>query len=185
MAGTTDECEILQKDEIEVLEVGFFLVSVHPTDPQSIYPSQLTLLPNPSSRPGRLLSISISIALPSSFPTILKQSTSTTGSSALLPTLEIAHLPPITVRLLLPPSYPLQLPPKVLSLRANLPDGDLRHHWMEKNLLGKVENRMIELWEEEKAVLGEGAGVMWRWWEWIGVGDFLTDLGCIEHGELR
>jgi E3 ubiquitin-protein ligase RNF14 len=124
-------------------------------------------------------------ALPAPIPTILKQGVSTAGSSGVLPTLEIAHLPPITVRLLLPPSYPLQQPPKVLSLRANLPDGDLRHHWLEKASLARLEDRVREFWEEEKAVVGEGAGVIWRWWEWIGAGEFLTDLGYIADGQLR
>lgn len=154
------------------------------THSQSIYPSLLSLQPNPSNRPGRLLSISVPIALPASTSTILKQ-TASTGPSGILPTLEIAHLPPITVRLLLPPSYPLQQPPKILSLRANLPDGDLRHYWLDKPSLVKVENRIKDLWEEEHAIAGEGAGVIWRWWEWIGLGEFLTDLGYIDGGHMR
>ena len=144
----------------------------------------MSLLPNPSNRPGRLLNISIPVALPASLPTILKQ-LSADGPSTVLPTLEIANLPPITVRLLLPPCYPLQQPPKVLSLRANLPDGDMRHHWLDRISLGKLSDRIQELWEGEQAIAGEGAGVIWRWWDWIGLGEFLTELEYIENNQLR
>jgi E3 ubiquitin-protein ligase RNF14 len=41
------------------------------------------------------------------------------------------------------------------------------------------------MWEEEKELAGEGSGVIWKWWEWIGNGEFLSDLSLIQDGQLR
>ena len=61
----------------------------------------------------------------------------------------------------------------------------MRHHWLDRISLGKLSDRIQELWEEEQAIAGEGAGVIWRWWDWIGLGEFLTELEYIENNHLR
>lgn len=41
------------------------------------------------------------------------------------------------------------------------------------------------MWDEERDLLGEGAGVLWKWWEWVGSGEFMVDLGLIKDGQLE
>jgi E3 ubiquitin-protein ligase RNF14 len=48
-------------------------------------------------------------------------------------------------------------------------------------MLTTVQERLHTFWDEEKEF---GAGVLWRWWEWIGGGVFLEDLGLLQHGQL-
>lgn len=52
-------------------------------------------------------------------------------------------------------------------------------------MLVRVQERLAEMWSEEKDAAGEGSGVVWRWWEWIGSGDFLDDLKLLQDGTLR
>lgn len=43
-----------------------------------------------------------------------------------------------------------------------------------------IQNKLGEMWEEEREMTGEGVGVVWRWWEWIAAGDFLGDLKMMD-----
>lgn len=82
----------------------------------------------------------------------------------------------------LPAGYPLTEPPRVLSLRAPLPqartEGPPTGGWISRRILAHVQERLAVLWKDE-AIGGEGIGVLWSWWEWIGSGSFLEDLGLI------
>jgi E3 ubiquitin-protein ligase RNF14 len=40
------------------------------------------------------------------------------------------------------------------------------------------------MWAEERDISGEGAGILWKWWDWVANGDFLEDLGLMKNGEL-
>ncbi|WVQ82772.1 hypothetical protein IAT38_004904 [Cryptococcus sp. DSM 104549] len=173
MSTDTDDekiqCESLQEDELTVLE--------------SIYPEQVTVLPNPSQKPGRLLSLHLPITLPN--PTTTHLATTASGPSAT--TLTISHLPPLAFRLVLPPLYPLSDPPRSVSLKAPLPDesGGIVGNWLPKALLRRIEAKLGEMWVEEKEVMGEGTGVLWKWWEWVVNGDFLTDVNMMKAGTLE
>ncbi|WWD17839.1 hypothetical protein CI109_102283 [Kwoniella shandongensis] len=154
------QCSTLQEDEITVLE--------------SIYPSLTTVHPNPSEKPGRLLTLTIPIALATQ--TIVQLDTSS-GPSA---SLEVSHLPPITLRILLPATYPIAEPPKPITIRAPLPSGEKIGNWLPRTVLKDVQDKLNELWTEETEIGGEGMGVLWKWWEWVGNGEFLSDLGMIK-----
>lgn len=96
------------------------------------------------------------------------------------PALELSHLPAITTRIHLPPSYPLCDPPRITSIRASLPQNQ-HGSWLNKSALAAIQSRLNGMWEEEKSASGEaeGNGVLWRWWEWVGGGEFLVDLGMM------
>ena len=49
----------------------------------------------------------------------------------------------------------------------------------------EIEHRLETMWTEDKAAAGEGSGVIWRWWEWIGSGECLYDLGLLKDDVLR
>ncbi|WVQ62143.1 uncharacterized protein L199_000281 [Kwoniella botswanensis] len=154
------QCVALQEDEITVLE--------------SIYPSLITVHPNPADKPGRLLTLTLPITLP--IPHQIQLDTST-GPSA---SLELSHLPSLTLKVLLPKRYPMVEPAKPISLRAGLPSGDKLGNWLPRTKLRSIQDKLSEMWEEEGEIYGgegQGVGVIWKWWEWIGNGDFLTDLG--------
>ena len=52
-------------------------------------------------------------------------------------------------------------------------------------MLVKVQERLVQIWEEENDAGGESSGALWKWWEWVGSGDFLSGLELIEGGELQ
>ncbi|WVW82357.1 hypothetical protein I302_104364 [Kwoniella bestiolae CBS 10118] len=159
------QCASLQEDEITVLE--------------SIYPSLITVHPNPDDRPGRLLTLTLPITLPTSHQVQLDTSS---GPSA---SLGLSHLPALTLKILFPPAYPTIESAKVISLRAPLPSGEKLGNWLPRTKLRQVQDKLQEMWEEEKKGFGEGVGVIWKWWEWVGNGDFLTDLGMFNGPALE
>lgn len=48
----------------------------------------------------------------------------------------------------------------------------------------EIEHRLETMWREDKELAGEGSGVIWRWWEWIGSGECLSDLGLLKGDVL-
>jgi E3 ubiquitin-protein ligase RNF14 len=144
---------------------------------QSIYPGLLSIKAGLADETqGRILEISIPIALASSTTAVLSAIPSTAGPSTTSPTLDISHLPPLTVRLRLRPTYPLEASPTVISIRAPLPSAERGQAWLSRKSLSGLQDRLASLWKEDVEVSGEGTGVLWRWWEWIANGDFLYDL---------
>ncbi|OCF41788.1 hypothetical protein I317_04394 [Kwoniella heveanensis CBS 569] len=166
------QCSELQEDEISVLE--------------SIYPSLMTVHPNPDNKPGRLLTLNLPIALPAPIGTKLD---SFAGPSA---TLELSHLPPLSLRLVLPAAYPSQEAAKPVFLRASLPNGSASGeknngagNWLPRNVLRAITDKLGQYWAEEKEACGEGVGVIWKWWEWVGTGEFLSELVMIKDNTLE
>ena len=98
--------------------------------------------------------------------------------------LEVLHLPPIAVHLVLPSTYPLIDPPKVWEMGAPLPNSQTRQSWLSRSTLRKLQGRLGALWEEEKQAIGQGTGVIWRWWEWISSGEAFTDIGISHDNTL-
>ncbi|KAK4688333.1 E3 ubiquitin-protein ligase RNF14, partial [Tremellales sp. Uapishka_1] len=160
-----EQCKILQEDEIEVLE--------------SIYPALVLVQPNPNEKPGKLLHLDVPISFSS--PISVDLVTTTPNPSTSLP---LSHLPSLTLRLHLPSLYPIAAPPRVVSLRAPLGTSS-SCDWLSKPTLKAIKDRIGELWAEEAALGGEGAGVIWRFWEWLEHGDFLVDLGIYKNGVVR
>ncbi|KAK8865969.1 hypothetical protein IAR55_001118 [Kwoniella newhampshirensis] len=159
------QCSTLQDDEITVLE--------------SIYPSHINFHPNPTNKPGRLLTLTIPIALATQ--TTVQLDTSS-GPSA---SLDLSRLPPLSLRLVLPATYPLEGPPKPILLRAPLPSGEKAGNWLPWSVLKEVQDKLVDLWTEEKDSCGEGMGVLWKWWDWVGNGDFLSDMGMLKGYTLE
>ncbi|KAE8267852.1 hypothetical protein A4X09_0g4497 [Tilletia walkeri] len=78
-------------------------------------------------------------------------------------TLELQHLPPLTLTLSLPPTYPLAAPPTIDTLEApwllSSPTSTLHQtcsRWTRK--------RLLEMWQENQAE------ILWLWADWIGEG---------------
>lgn len=117
------------------------------------------------------------IDLSSSFQASALASSSTTSS------LLLSHLPPLKVRLALPSTYPLEQPPKIISIRAPLPAST--GAWLSKRTLAQVQDKISQMWTDDKEMTGEGSAVVWKWWEWIGSGEFLVDLGMMKNGVLQ
>lgn len=118
--------------------------------------------------------------------TIIKNGESSTAPTQVLdhPELSVSHLPPLSVNLHLPETYPLEFPPKVASIRADIsPEDSL--NWLPRSTLVSVERQLKRFWEDDKAMSGEGSGVLWRFWEYIGNGEFLVDQGVLRGDTLR
>ena len=160
------ECSALQEDELVVLD--------------SIYPSLCTPLPTSGTK-GRLLALHIPITLDA--PTAVQLSAAfrsdrhDAGPSS---GLTLTHLPALSFRIALPPSYPLHQPPMIVSTRAALEGGG---SWLSQKHLRRIGDRLVEVWREEHDGMGS-QGVLWRWWEWIGHGDFLVDFGLLRDSVL-
>ena len=107
------------------------------------------------------------------------------SSSSVLPTLSMEHLPPLKVKISLPRAYPLAEVPRIVDIRAPIPGADRRSSWLSRKVLYKIGSKIEELWLEDRDVTGEGNGIIWAWWEWIGSGQFLEDLDLLQNGQLR
>lgn len=127
----------------------------------------------------------IPVSLPNPLATHLTPSLSQPSSSSTVPSLELSHLPSLSLRLVLPPAYPLCVPPKVVSLRAPLQQDASSGNWLSRSCLRSISDKLGKMWEEDKESIGEGSGVIWKWWEWVGNGDFLIDLNLIQDAQLR
>lgn len=174
---------------------------------QSIYPGCVQDATQASGSVfSRQLAMDIAIALPKPIATRLitsqdpKQASpgdsrlagpSTPTESMTVPPLELSYLPGLTVRLVLPADYPIQSPPKPIGIRAPLQGvgtDPLGASWLSRTHLRQVQDKLRQMWAEERDMAGgtEGTGVLWRWWDWIAQGEFLAELGLIgAHGELR
>jgi E3 ubiquitin-protein ligase RNF14 len=183
-ASIMAECSTLVDDELTVLEVSRHnLIGVQLTV-KSVYDTLMTVHPSTAEDHGRMLSLDIPITLLSPMSTEISTSFAAgAASSSTMTSLELSHLPPIKVRLHLPPLYPLQAPPKIISIRAPLPS--LPGAWLSKRVLSHVVDKMRSVWQEDMDAMREGSGVVWRWWEWVGTGDFLSELGLARGASMR
>ena len=76
--------------------------------------------------------------------------------------MSLVSLPPLLLEVLLPPLYPLRLPPTILSIHAT-------HSWLNPATV-RLQHRLVNLWQP-------GEGALYTWIEWIRGGDFLDALG--------
>lgn len=186
MSGLETDCAGLVDDEITVLEVCHSSLYVESwLIGQSVYDTLLTVHPPIKEKPGRLLSLDIPVSLsgPTTADLAPSFAATTPASSSSTSSLELSHLPPLKVRLALSPTYPLNCPPRVISIRAPLPASS--GAWLSKRVLAHMQDRLVRMWAEDKELAGEGAAVVWRWWEWVGSGDFLQEIGMLQDGVLR
>lgn len=174
----------LQDDELTALEVRPLFPPPRPPPrltQQSIYPGLVTIDRRDADEGSHTVSLSIPITLAHPTPTHLvhpfqpRPSASSSSSEAAL---HLTHLPALSARIVLPPGYPLSEPPRVESLRAPLRSDGPSSAWLSKRVLANVQERLAVLWADEAAG-GQGVGVLWSWWEWVGSGQFLEDLGLL------
>lgn len=108
------------------------------------------------------------------------------SSSAVQPNLSIEHLPPISLTMVLPETYPLIVVPSITKIQALIPSSSGQDTlWLNRKSLNAISRKLGEMWDEEKEMSGEGQGVLWRFWEWVGTGDFLSDLDLMRSDSLR
>ncbi|CAD6568962.1 MAG: translation termination inhibitor protein itt1 [Tremellales sp. Tagirdzhanova-0007] len=168
MSDQQELCAVLQEDELNVLE--------------SIYPSSISVQANPAHKPGRLITLSIPITLAEPTTVNLSASSLQPSSSAIVPSIDgLLHLPSLDLRVLLPAAYPMAEAPRPVSLRAALPavEGTIGN-WLSRTTLKQLQDILVEMWQEEKALIGEGTGILWRWCDWVGNGIFLSDRGAMK-----
>ncbi|TXT10734.1 hypothetical protein VHUM_02239 [Vanrija humicola] len=161
----------LQDDEIAALS--------------SIYPGHVDIESVDSVKGCHIIGLSIPVDLPSATPTVLTSVAQSPTSTSAAASLEIAHLPSLSARVLLPSGYPSNTPPRIVSLRARIPKHDGPGGWLSNRMLSKVQERLAAMWTSEQEAAGEGVGVLWAWFDWVSSSQFLHDLGLVSNGILR
>ncbi|QRV91120.1 E3 ubiquitin-protein ligase RNF14 [Ceratobasidium sp. AG-Ba] len=94
---------------------------------------------------------------------------SSTSSSSDNIRLELSHLPPLLLTVLLPPEYPTNADPIVRSIHA-------RHAWLAPNLVNRLGARLEERWRDIIRNGTRDEGILWPWVEDIRTGGFLGSL---------
>lgn len=206
MGDIHHRCKDHQDDELSVLEMSVWsktrdspLLSLTTESHQSIYPGSFTETADMKSSHQRSLSLNIAIALSSPIATRLidTQEEATpiraSGSDPSRPdslverSFSLGYLPSLSVALSLPGDYPLHSPPEPVVVRAPLVSatpgtasgGTPAAQWLEADLTNMIEDKLREMWLEEHEMAGDSGpmGVLWRWWQWVCQGEFLSDLG--------
>jgi len=150
-ASDIEECLSMQKEEFEVLE--------------SIYPEYVS-----SRSLDGTLKLEIPIELPSSKSVIISEPSSSVASATPLPerkptvlSISLSALPPLLLHIILPPSYPMRLPPEIGSIRAS-------HLWLPE--IDRLEVALLEMWQA-------GEPLLYNWVEYIRTGDFLEKMNLL------
>jgi len=150
-ASDIEECLSMQKEEFEVLE--------------SIYPEYVS-----SRSLDGTLKLEIPIELPSSKSVIVSEPSSSVASATPLPerkptvlSISLSALPPLLLHIILPPSYPMRLPPEIGSIRAS-------HLWLPE--IDRLEVALLEMWQA-------GEPLLYNWVEYIRTGDFLEKMNLL------
>ncbi|PPR01177.1 hypothetical protein CVT24_006053, partial [Panaeolus cyanescens] len=143
-----DQCQLLQKEEYEVLE--------------SIYPEFIS-----STTADAILKLEVPVEFSGSKTTLISESTLASitpddipQKKATLQVISIDALPPLLLQLTLPPSYPLFKPPEIVSIRA-------MHTWLPD--VSALHPILLEMWQP-------GDGILYTWIEFIRTGEFLNNL---------
>lgn len=79
----------------------------------------------------------------------------------------LSVLPPLHLRIALPPAYPADAPPIIQYLQAS-------SAWLPQPILALIKERLTAMWAP-----GEESGILYTWVEWIRTGDFLSDIGLL------
>ncbi|KAG5648159.1 hypothetical protein DXG03_006113 [Asterophora parasitica] len=145
MAATNAECESLQHEEYEVLE--------------SIYPECISSeITDKSLR----LDIPVEFNVPRRVRVVQDGSSPSTSDADAEITLSLSSLPSLMLSVILPPSYPLESPPNVTSIRAS-------HIWLPHVIMSRLQRLLAEMWQP-------GEGVLYAWIEFLRNGEFLKSL---------
>jgi E3 ubiquitin-protein ligase RNF14 len=172
------------QDELTVLEVRLcaHLSKSFVLTYQSVYDSLVQVKPSKQEDGSIRMTLEIPITLSDSTTAELSTFHDPDEASPVTP-LKLSHLPPIKVNILIPPLYPIFEPPRLVGLEAQVGSG--AEQWLDKTYRVEIETRLGQMWSEDKELTGEGSGVIWRWWEWIGSGECLADSGLLKGDVLR
>lgn len=140
------------------------------------------MLPTEHEDRSKMIALEVPIILSDNTITELSNPHSVEEVSSVTP-LKLSHLPPLIVEIRIPPLYPIHEPPIVISLTSQV--GAQADQWLDKPIQVDLERRLESMWAEDKKLAGEGTGVIWRWWEWLGSGECFTDLGLLRNDVLR
>jgi E3 ubiquitin-protein ligase RNF14 len=106
---------------------------------QSTYPD---FLPTEGPKYGEQFVLEVAVQLPEPTQVHIVEH----NSANIAYTVSVSHLPPLLLKLLLPPTYPLEQPPIIHSLES-------RHDWLSADTLKILGDRLCTLWDKEN-VLG-------------------------------
>ncbi|KAI0690685.1 RWD-domain-containing protein [Cytidiella melzeri] len=129
---------------------------------QSIYPDYIS-----SSANGGVIKLEIPVELPQPTEVIITaegdpQPRLQVQKEANIPAIFLNALPPLLLEIILPPLYPLHLPPVILSVHAT-------HSWLTPKTVD-LQQRLIKLWQK-------GEGALYGWIEWFRSAEFLDAVG--------
>ncbi|GLB36376.1 putative RWD [Lyophyllum shimeji] len=151
--STTLACQALQREEYEVLE--------------SIYPECVS-----SEITGNSLRLEVPVEFDQSRTVCVVQdeALATSNTSKIDPrmTLSLSSLPSLMLNVELPPSYPLESPPTLTSIRAS-------HLWLPH--ICRLQKILAEMWHP-------GEGVLYTWIEFLRNGEFLQTLSLENDEEV-
>ncbi|KAF8832568.1 hypothetical protein HHX47_DHR1002011 [Lentinula edodes] len=145
--NSSRECLSLRREELEVLE--------------SIYPDYIS---NDISKGS--IKLEIPVELGDLNQVLVKDAAHIGHPTSNVITLTLSLLPPLLVHIVLPETYPLQAPPKILSIRAS-------HAWILDT--SRLRDLIVEMWD-----MRAGEGVLCDMVEFIRSGAFLKELGMVE-----
>lgn len=183
-----DACEALQKEEREVLQVGYpaFLV-LHSRvlkRAKSIFPDFLL---SGWGITERRIELEVPVELPEDPPRkvviIPPDEQSQQDHSHPIHNLQfpfsLTTLPPITLVLTLPLDYPLHRPPIISGLRSS-------YGWLPAEKLKLLERALQSVWEVEREQGGgEGRAILYDWVEMIRSAEaFLGKLGMVTDDSI-
>ncbi|ESK85858.1 e3 ubiquitin-protein ligase rnf14 [Moniliophthora roreri MCA 2997] len=154
-AEILEECALLQKEEMEVLE--------------SIYPDYITQ--NLASDGSFKLEFPIEFNEQRTV-NVLDDSALALDQAVSLP---LSTLPPLLLHIMLPTTYPVNEAPTLLSLRAT-------HLWLQTPHITRLQTRLVDMWNE---VVGQGQGVLYTWIEYLHSGEFLSDIGITDGTTIQ
>ncbi|KIM34119.1 hypothetical protein M408DRAFT_60662 [Serendipita vermifera MAFF 305830] len=82
-------------------------------------------------------------------------------------TVSLRNLPPLILTLLLPPTYPLRVPPLLVHLHS-------ANSWLNASAINSLHESLSQMWQDDVDT-GSSTGSLWRMCEWIRGGSFLTN----------
>ncbi|KAJ3907848.1 RWD-domain-containing protein [Lentinula edodes] len=145
--NSSRECLDLRREELEVLE--------------SIYPDFIS---NDISKGS--IKLEIPVELGDLNQVLVKDAAHIGHPTSNVISLTLSLLPPLLVHIVLPETYPLQAPPKILSIRAS-------HAWILDT--SRLRDLIVEMWD-----MRAGEGVLCDMVEFIRSGAFLNELGMVK-----
>ncbi|KDR84753.1 hypothetical protein GALMADRAFT_217815 [Galerina marginata CBS 339.88] len=140
-------CRSLQQEELEVLE--------------AIYPECIA-----SNKAGGFLNLEIPIEFGTPRILSITGTSSVTQGSFATEALSLTVLPPVILRICLPPLYPLYDSPEIVSIRTT-------HGWLPNAMA--LQDSLFQLWES-------GESVLYKWVEYVRTGDFLQGMERASSG---